>query len=117
MLATHGYARAGMGGLGGGGGGAGVCPVHIFSPAYPPEGGDPATYPPLSERELTVPSQGLCGGDSLFGGGGGGGGYGGMGGRCLLGGGGLGGMRLLDGPPALGNTRSPGCIILYWYEV
>ncbi|MEW8632613.1 MAG: hypothetical protein AB2561_01325, partial [Candidatus Thiodiazotropha endolucinida] len=79
-LSTHGYARAGMGGLGGGGGGAGVCPVHIFSPAYPPEGSDPAAYPPLTTRELTVPSQGLCGGDSLFGGGGGGGGYGGMGG-------------------------------------
>ncbi|MES9825463.1 MAG: hypothetical protein ABW127_13640 [Candidatus Thiodiazotropha endolucinida] len=117
MLSTHGYARAGMGGLGGGGGGAGVCPVHIFSPSYPPEDPDPVTYPPLSELGWTVPSQGLCGGDSLFGGGGGGGGYGGMGGRCLLGGGGIGGMRLLDVPPALGNTRSPGCIILYWYEV
>ncbi|MES9918867.1 MAG: hypothetical protein ABW161_01225 [Candidatus Thiodiazotropha sp.] len=101
---TRAYARAGMGGVGGGGGGAGVCPVYVWSDAGAHE----------SQRTLSVPSQGCCGGDSLFGGGGGGGGYGGQGGRCLLGGGGLGGKRSLGSD--VGNERSPGCIILYWFE-
>ncbi|MCW4238039.1 MAG: hypothetical protein N0E58_17475 [Candidatus Thiodiazotropha endolucinida] len=103
-LPTYAAARAGMGGLGGGGGGAGVCPVYVWT--------DFESH--WSSSDLSVPSQGLCGGDSLFGGGGGGGGYGGGGGRCLLGGGGMGGMRLLDRSMVLENVRSPGCIVLYW---
>ncbi|MCG7891582.1 MAG: hypothetical protein N0C80_15160 [Candidatus Thiodiazotropha endolucinida] len=103
-LPTYAAARAGMGGLGGGGGGAGVCPVYVWT--------DFESH--WSSSDLSVPSQGLCGGDSLFGGGGGGGGYGGVGGRCLLGGGGMGGMRLLDRSMVLENVRSPGCIVLYW---